>query len=139
MSKPDYKQLWNDEQIKNAALEERLQIFIQNSKADRLSIFIHDAIKYGTVCFIFLTIYRIIDALAGKTTDASVSIFGELRGASQIVSALMTAGSVWFGVAQRNLRIKAVETRDAEKTALENRVVELSEQPRMLSVVPEKP
>src|SRR5215831_11623527 len=70
--------------------------------------------RYGCFCLCFYFAFRIVEVLAGRTTEATfalklaVSIFGNDKLLKTILLAL-TGGSIAYGAAQKRLRQKDIQ------------------------------
>ena len=70
--------------------------------------------KYGWPCVCVYFAFRIVEVLAGRTTDASfalklaVSVFGNDR-VMKSICAIVSGGSIGYGVGQKRLRQRDIQ------------------------------
>lgn len=87
-------------------------------RADGIISIVKSLIKYGALVACFYFVYLSILALSGKATLATIglSVLGNIK-VSEGICALLTGGSILYGVGQRQLRhrvIRRIGTRLSE-------------------------
>gem|GEM_PF-1961391 len=96
---------------------------IRFKRLDIIGSSIQQFIKYGFLAFCFYLFYLSVLALAGKHTFAEIGIkvLGSLRISDGILS-VVAAGSLSYGVGQRNLRRKNIERLSRRNQELEQQL-----------------
>lgn len=93
-----------------AELQAENKYLRRNKKASNFALIINNLVRWIGLVAICYLVYRSIDTLAGRSTDAKIglSLLGDVR-FSDAVAAVLGGGGMLYGYAQHRLRRSVIE------------------------------
>lgn len=105
----------------NKATQERLEYLLRDRGGSIVASIANTITRWGGLVACFWFAYLMVDATAGKTTEASYTVLSNIEWA-EIVSVLFGAGALVYANRERNLRQQTIEQYSRRVPLLEQRL-----------------
>lgn len=89
--------------------------------AEKITSIVKDLIRFSALVLIFRYSYMMIDALAGRQTQANINVLGQFK-VSDALAWMFGASGVGYGLLQRRLRRQTAERMGSRNKELEKRL-----------------